>query len=257
MKIAIWGCGGTGKTTLACSLGSMYAAHGTVGVIDTNLCHPTLPLHLSGVKLDPERSLGRYLNRLGTNEIRPYYHQHPTCGGMFFAGLSDRASYTDFEIGFEAIDRAKEFVEQSEEMLGTIILDCSVQRTDPFLPVMLRHADYIILPIVPNVGAVYWYKSIQPMLQNAGALSRTLPIAVMAMPFRLQDEIERQLNIKFAAQFRYSPELARLRDECRLATEAIKRDGLHWSRNLHALHGEIERRAAEAMEAVNPEVSAV
>lgn len=245
MIIAIWGCGGVGKTTIACGLGSMYAEHGTVGIIDTNLCGPTLPIHLSGVKLDPEYSLGRYLNRLGTNEVRPYYHQHPICDGMFLSGLSTRDTYTDYEIGFEAISRAKEFLERSEEMLGTVILDCSAQRTDPFLPVMLRRADAIILPIVPNIGAVHWYVAIRSMLENAGVLSRTLSIAVMTMPFHLIDEVERQTGVKFIAQFRYSGELARLRDECRLATDAVRHDGLHWSRNLRQLFAEIERRRAE------------
>lgn len=245
MIIAIWSCGGVGKTTIACGLGSMYAGHGTVGIIDTNLCGPILPIYLSGMKLDPEYSLGRYLNRLSTNEIRPYFHQHPICDGMFLAGLSDRDTYTDYEIGFEVIDRAKEFLERSEEMLGTVILDCSAQRTDPFLPVMLRREDIIILPIVPNIGAVYWYMAIRSMLENAGALIRTIPIVVMAMPFHLIDEVERQIGVKFAAQFRYSRELAQLRDECRLATDAIRRDGLHWPRNLHLLYTEIERRQAK------------
>lgn len=245
MIIAIWGCGGVGKTTIACGLGSMCAEHGTVGIIDTNLCSPTLPIHLSGIRLDPEHSLGKYLNRLGTNELRPYYHRHPLCDGMFLAGLSDRDTYTDYEIGFEAIDRAKEFLEQSEALLGTIILDCSVQRTDPFLPVMLRQADHIILPIVPNIGAVHWYNAIRPMLENADAFVRTIPIAVMTMPFHLIDEVERQLGVRIVAQFRFARELARLHDESYLATEAILRDGLHWSRNLHLLHAEIERRGSE------------
>lgn len=249
MIIAIWGSGGVGKTTIACGLGSMYAGHGTVGIIDTNLCGPTLPIHLSGVKLDPDYSLGRYLNRLGTNEVRPYYHQHPICDGMFLAGLSAWDTYTDYEIGFEAIGRAMEFLERSEETLGTVIVDGSAQRTDPFLPVMLRRADAIILPIVPNIGAVHWYVAIRSMLENAGVLSRTIPIAVMTMPFHLIDEVERQTGVKFVAQFRYSREMARLRDECRLATDAIRRDGLHWSRNLRLLYAEIERRQAKAGEA--------
>jgi len=167
---------------------------------------------------------------------------------MFLAGLNDRDTYTDYEIGFEAIDRAKEFLEQSEALLGTIILDCSVQRTDPFLPVALRQADHIILPIVPNIGAVHWYNAIRPMLENADALVRTLPIAVMTMPFHLIDEVERQLGIRFATQFRYTREMARLYDESRLATEAILRDGLHWSRNLHLLH----RRSSGAQRNLPP-----
>ena len=107
MITAIWGCGGTGESAIACGLGNLYAAKGTAAVIDTNLCQPTLPLRLPGVRLEAERSLGRYLNRLGDSEVRRYYHQHPDNKGLFFAGLTDRDAYTDFEIGLEAADRAR------------------------------------------------------------------------------------------------------------------------------------------------------
>lgn len=246
MILAIWGCGGIGKSTIACALGSIYANYGTVGVIDTSLSQPTLPVHMPGVKLDAERSLGRYLNRLGSSEIRGYYHQSPFSDSLFFAGLTDGDRYTDFEIGFEAIDRARDFVQESERLLGTIIMDCSVQRNDPFLPVMLRSADFILFPIIPNVTSVHWFESVRPMLSNAGVLEKIIPIAVMAMPFHLIDEIERQLDIVFAAQFLYCRDVAQATDECRLATEASRREGLIWTRNLHRLYDEIERRRNEA-----------
>ena len=245
MIIAIWGCGGSGKTTLATGLGSIYAGRGTVGVIDTNLCSPTLPMQLAGAKLEQDRSLGRHLNRLGTNEIRPYFHQHPQCGGMFLAGLTDRDTYIDYEIGFEAIERARSFLLQSEEIMGTIILDCSVQRTDPFLPVMLKEADCIVLPVVPGVGAVYWYEAILPMLQNAGAAERTVPVATMVQPYHLTDEIQGQLGIHFAAQFKYSRDVGRLGDECRLATEEIWRESLAWTKNMHRLYDAVEAYRAD------------
>lgn len=254
MIIAIWGCGGVGKTTIASALGSVYARKGTVGVIDTCLSHPTLPVHLPEKRLDNELSLGRFLNRLGSNEIRPYFHQSPLCDGLFFAGLTDGDGYTDFEIGLEAIDRARDFLLQSEKMLGTIILDCSVQRNDPFLPTMRREADVIILPVVPNVGAVYWYSAIRPMLSDAGALEKTIPVAVMTMPFHLIDEIERQLEIKFAAEFRHCRDVAQATDECHLATEANRKDGLIWSNNLNKLRQEIESRLADAAFATAAEV---
>lgn len=246
MILAIWGCGGVGKSTIACALGSMYAGRGTVGVIDTSLCHPTLPVRLPGARTDPERSIGRYLNRLGSSEIRPYFHQSPHCEGLFHAGLSDGDTYTDFELGFEAADRAREFLIQSEKLLGTVILDCSTQRSDPFLPAMLREADCILLPVVPNVGAVYWYGSIRPMLEDTGAMARTIPIAVMAQPFHLTGEVEKQLGVKFAAEFRYCRDVAQAGDECRLATEVSRREGLIWSNNLHKLYREIERRRAKS-----------
>jgi len=52
--------------------------------------------------------------------------------------------------------------------------------------------------------------------------------------------------MKFAAEFRFCRDVAQAHDECRLATEANRKDGLIWSNNLHKLHQEIENRIADA-----------
>ena len=246
MIIAIWGGFATGKSTIADALGSLYAKHGTAGVVDSCLCWPTLPMRLPGMRLDTEHSLGRYLNRLGSNEIRPYFHQSPHCEGLFHAGLTDGDKYTDFEIGFEAVDRAREFLLESEKLLDVIILDCSSQRTDPFLPVMLRDADVIVIPIVPNGGAVHWFGSVQSMLKDAGVMDKILPVANAVLPFHLTDEVEKQIGIPFAARFPMGMDIAQACDECRLATEANRREGIHWETNLRKLYQEIERRMTDA-----------
>lgn len=235
MITAIWGCGGVGKSAIACGLGNLYAAKGTAAVIDSNLCHPTLPQRLPGVRLEAERSLGRYLNRLGDSEVRRYYYQHPDNKGLFFAGLTDRNTYTDFEIGLENAERAREFLVRSEEMFDHVLLDCSVQRTDPFLPAMLRHATRIILPLLPGIGAVHWYNAVRPMLENAGVLKKLVPVATMVLPFYLPDEVERQLDTPFVARFRYSKELARRIDEGRLPDSLLEADGANWLKNLRLL----------------------
>lgn len=119
---------------------------------------------------------------------------------------------------------------------------------------MLRRADAIILPIVPNIGAVYWSTAIRSMLENAGVLIRTIPIAVaLAMPTRQS----MRWSTRSASSLPLSsgtPGNWLSGTNLRLATDAIRRDGLHWSRNLHLLYAEIERRQAEAKSTVTPKM---
>ena len=62
----------------------------------------------------------------------------------------------------------------------------------------------------------------------------------MVQPFHLTAEVEGQLGIRFAAQFKYSRDIGRLYDECRLASEEIWRDGIAWTKNLHLLYAAVE-----------------
>ena len=73
------------------------------------------------------------------------------------------------------------------------------------------------------------------MLENAGALEKLVPVAAMAQPFYLLDEVERQLGSAFAARFRFSKELARCIDEGRLPDGVLEADGANWAKNLRLL----------------------
>ncbi|MDD2459354.1 MAG: hypothetical protein PHQ83_12695 [Eubacteriales bacterium] len=143
MLITIWGRDGSGKSTLADHLGSLLARDALAAVIDTDLTQPTLPVRLSGTNFKRDRSLGRAIAGTGAVEAITYLHPHPDINGLFFAGLLNGDDYLSFEIGLEAELAADLFIRKCQEAVDHVVLDCSGQRTDPFVPIGLQTSDLI------------------------------------------------------------------------------------------------------------------
>lgn len=202
MILAIWGRDGTGKSTLADALGMLFVKQGATAIIDTDLTQPTLPVRINGRKIDADASLGKAISGMGTDDAAKYLHQHPKIKRLFYAGLTGHDEYLSFELGLDATDAARDFVERCAALVDTVILDLSGQRTDPFVPSALSGADKIIVPITPDVQGVCWFNAAKPFLEAVNAFGRVLPIAAMAERSAL-DAIEKAANIRFAATLSY------------------------------------------------------
>lgn len=198
MHIAIWGRDGIGKSTLAGTLGHIFAGKGVTAVIDTDLTQPTLPSRVNGKQLDADASLGRAIG-MGAIDAAPYLHQHPKLKTLFYAGLTARDEYLSYEFGLEADEAAQVFVERCGDVADTVILDLSGQRCDPFMPGTLIYADKVIVLITPDVQGVCWYNSVQPFLATMNAQERVIPVAAMADRHHDLSVIEKAADIKFAA----------------------------------------------------------
>ena len=161
MRIAIWGYDGTGKSTLADALGQIFSKNGVTAIIDTDLTQPTLPARLNGRKLSVETSLGKAIFGMGTDDSAKYLHQSSQNKRLFYAGLTEIDEYLSYELGLDATDAARDFVERCAALTDTVILDLSGQRTDPFVPVALSGADKIVVTIAPDVQGVCWFNAVQ------------------------------------------------------------------------------------------------
>jgi MinD-like ATPase involved in chromosome partitioning or flagellar assembly len=210
MVIAVWGRDGIGKSTLCEALGTLFAKQGVTVIIDTDLTQPTLPVRLNGVKIDAAASLGKAIG-MGTLDAAPYLHQLSKLKTLFYAGLTDHDEYLSYELGLEADNAAQDFVERCIELADTVILDLSGQRSDPFLPGALIHADKVIALFTPDVQGISWFNGIKPLSSTMNAQERILP--VMAMTDRQHDMscVEKAVDIKVAAALPYVREF---RQEC-------------------------------------------
>lgn len=213
MVIAIWGRDGSGKSTLCDTLGALFSQKGTCIVIDTDLTQPSLPARSSGEakKEAKPQSLGHALSGTVVTDVRPYLRQHPHHKGLFYAGLSEDDDFLSYEHGLNALNSACDFVERCGEQADTVILDMSGQRTDPFLPSTLE-ADYIVLPLIPDIQGLCWYLSVRSLLQSVNAMERVLFVAAQAQPSHNIAGVERAGEFTFAATMPWIREVADLRD---------------------------------------------
>lgn len=205
MVIAVWGRDGIGKSTLCDTLGKQFAKMGVTVIIDTDLTQPTLPVRLNGVKVDADASLGKAIG-IGAMDAAPYLHQHPKIKTLFYAGLTDKDEYLSYELGLEADNSAQDFVERCGELADTVILDLSGQRSDPFLPGALIHADKVIVLFTPDVHGICWFNSVKPLISTMNAQERILPVTVIMDRHHHLSAVEKATDMKLNAALPYVKE---------------------------------------------------
>ena len=244
MILAIWGMSACGKSMLADALGRAMGEKGIAAVIDTNPCMPTLPLRIGGLRASAEYSLGRYLTGIGSVETKDYYMQHPEHKGLFYSGLASNDTYLSYEVDLQSSQKAVEFLDRSAGFFNDIIIDCSVQRSDPFLGAMLERADVILLPMIPNPTAVHWYKAIRDMLSNGRALNRCIFVANMVRPIHLVGDVEGQTGINFAVKLPHLRDAAFLQDGGKFLLDSEAHNWRQWSKQFQLLRNVIDEYAA-------------
>lgn len=203
MIFAIWGRDGTGKSTLSDALGRIFCKQGITVIIDTDLTQSTLPARINGKKIIAETSLGKAISGMGMDDAAKYLHQHPRMKRLFYAGLTPQDEYLSYELGLDATDGTRDFVQRCAALADTVVLDLSGQRTDPFVPVALSGADKIIIPIAPNVQGVCWFNAVKPLLEAMNAAGRVLPVAAMADRQHDLSVVEKAADMRFIAALPY------------------------------------------------------
>lgn len=248
MIVAVWGRDGSGKTMIADALADRLASGDQLAaVLDTDLTQPTVHLRkpIREVK-EEERfgSLGRAISGIGMLEARSYLHQHHRNQGLFIAGLTAADDYLSYELGLGAKDMAERFVKSCTEVVDHVVLDCSGQRTDPFLPAALALADAFIVVLTPEPQSIWWWWSVVKFLTDTVGLPKVIP--VMNMVQRQHDfgsavkgtALEESLGTVLA--FPWSRELDALRCAGELPSGATSFSGRKWNRSIQRL---IERLA--------------
>lgn len=248
MQIAIIGRDGSGKSTLADYLGQCFARESTAVVIDSDLTQPTLPVRLPGISAAREQSLGRSIAGIGTTEIRPYLFQHPRQSGLFYTGLIQGDDYMDYELGLDAAAAAALFAQSCRDQLDHVILDCSGQRTDPFLPEALTQSDHLIMMLTPDLQGITWWQSIQKLLMEMSVMHKVYLIVSQMHRHHFDQWIIEGLGKKPDCFLPFTPELNQLRSAGKTISPPVTRSGLIWYRSMKQLFASITEPRGDKIE---------
>lgn len=246
MLVMIWGRDGSGKSTLADHLGSVLSNDSLVAVIDSDLTQPTLPVRLSGMNFRRERSLGRVLAGTGTSEAKVYLHQHPDCNGLFFAGLLNEDDYLSYEIGLEAEQAAAQFIRQCQDTVDHVILDCSGQRTDPFVPIGLQAADQILIVLTPDLHGICWWKSVEPLLKQLDVVDKIKLILSPVHKHHQVDWVESGIGSQVHYSLPFTPELNLIRCSALLSTHVNSHGGRRWLKAAEKIVQQLTKSRSDA-----------
>jgi len=245
MLITIWGRDGSGKSTLADYLGSLLAQKNLVAVIDTDLTQPTLPIRLPGTRFVRENSMGRAVAGTGTIEVKCYLHQHPQQDGLFFAGLLNGDDYMAYEIGLDAETTAHLFVKNCLKVVDHVILDCSGQRTDPFVPVGLKESDRILILLTPDLQGICWWKAVEPLLRQMNVLDKVWPILSIVQKYHQDSWVQEGIEVDFKAALPFTSELNILRCSGKPIEDLITGSGRDWYKGLRRLYEDLIRTGSD------------
>jgi len=246
MLITIWGRDGSGKSTLADHLGGLLARDSLAAVIDTDLTQPTLPVRLSGINFKRDRSLGRAISGTGAVEAKTYLHQHPDISGLFFAGLQSCDDYLSYEIGLEAELAADLFICKCQDAVDHVILDCSGQRTDPFVPIGLQSSALVLILLTPDLQGICWWQSVEPLLRQLNIADKVRIILSPVHKFHQANWIAEGIKSEIHCVLPFAPELQQLRCSASSSNHAVSRGARYWLKAVNQIFREVIPTGSDA-----------
>ena len=241
MRLLIWGRDGLGKSTLADYLGVCLARKTITVVIDTDLTQPTIPVRLPEIAADKQKSLGRAIAGTGTTEVRPYLIQHPKHAGLFFAGVVSDEDYMAYELGLESAAIAGLFISSCAAQADHVIIDCSGQRTDPFLPEALTQSDWIIILLSPDLQGISWWRSIKPFIDEMKVDHKVIPVLSQLRPHHNENWLAEGFGIERLYILPFAAELNLHRSAGKIASDPDTRAGRKWQKSTKLLLNDILR----------------
>jgi MinD-like ATPase involved in chromosome partitioning or flagellar assembly len=245
MRLLIWGRDGLGKSTLADYIGLRLSKKSIAVVIDTDLTQPTVPVRIPGIKVKKERSLGRAIAGTGTSEIRPYLIQHPKHEGLFFSGVVSDEDYMEYELGLDSSVNAGIFMNSCASQCDYVIVDCSGQRTDPFLPDALIKSDKILILISPDLQGISWWRSVKPLIDEMKVDHKIIPVISQLHEHHNEKWLQEGYRIDQFVALPFARELNLNRSAGRIDQNLTTRAGRSWQKTVDALISDLTRNRGD------------
>jgi MinD-like ATPase involved in chromosome partitioning or flagellar assembly len=166
--IAVWGCPGSGKTTLCIKLAkALHDKHGMkVICIFADSAAPTLPSLFPNRKVSELRSIGAALSHTEITEDAVlksivYTKKARNIGFMGYTDGENRYSYPEL-----SREKAAALLDTAASLADIAIVDCGTKLTGPLAYTAICVADSIIRVCKPDMKAISFFSSQLPLYGN-------------------------------------------------------------------------------------------
>lgn len=234
MIIGIWGMGGTGKSTIATSLGHIMSAKGITVVIDSDVTKPTIPSKLPGKEYPVKKSLGHIFSTQYVRDAKMFMFQHPKAETLFFAGTDQTDTYLTNEISMKKLPQARDFIRACGEIADNVIIDISTQKEDPFFAAASELADIFLIVLPPDLSGVCFHRAIQDLLTKIRGIEGK-PIHYVASPTHRHHSIptfEKTTGAKFEIVLPYVKTIGFIQSKGELIVGNTGSGVKRWSKQL-------------------------
>jgi Flp pilus assembly CpaE family ATPase len=129
----------------------------------------------------------------------------------------------EYELGLDSAAMANLFISSCKTVADNIILDCSGQRTDPFIPEALTGSDVVIVLLTPDLQGITWWQSVQSLLQELRASDKAIPVFSMIHSHHNENWLQEAIDLKNIVSIPFAPELNLLRSSGQTTDKPVTR----------------------------------
>lgn len=154
LTIAIWGCNGCGKTTLAVNLTTFLAKRQKIVGLISASTYNELGTYFDTII--PEEKGIKAIKTHPTEEIKMFYVPAGRDTSAYFLGpATDSVIADNVELD---VATGRRIVEESKELFDILIIDCAPSILDAISSEAVARCDSLVIPINANMAYEQWFK---------------------------------------------------------------------------------------------------
>jgi len=212
--ITIWGSPGSGKSMFSCILAKALTRDKQKAIIiNADFSMPMLPVWLPDQIIEASASIGNVLSSVEIDTALvaskvTILKAYPFIGLMGYAAGENPLSYPEIKY-----DMAMSLISNAVKLVDFVIIDCSSNMTNFFMPAAIDSADVTARILTPDIKGINYLKAHQPLLMDARfRYDEHMNFAGMARPFHAIEEMGHIIG-GWAGLLPYSKEIDRCSTE--------------------------------------------
>jgi hypothetical protein len=126
-----------------------------------------------------------------------------------------------------------------------VIVDCSGQRADPFLPDALIKSDKVLILISPDLQGISWWRSIKPLIDEMKVEHKVIPVISQLHEHHNKKWLQEGYGFDQFVALPFTRELNLNRCTGRIDQNLTTRAGRSWQKTVDALINDLTRNRGD------------